>query len=96
MTTPETRLRVFVAEYGDTLMPGVARAVRALVHETLEDAAKVICPLCREGVAHHTNGLEGIGDAERAVRYDLHAVDDTGGVGLRECVAYPIWVLRGA
>lgn len=93
MTAPATRLRVFIAEYGDTLAPGVGKAVQALVRATLEDAAKAVCPLCRDGVPHHTNAAGSIGgnDHRRPV-WDLHI--STGG-GLEECIAYPIWVLRG-
>ena len=95
LVTPEARLRDLVGQYGDQLPPRVAVAIRDLISDVLADAARAICPLCRREVPHHTNGREGIGDAARTPVYDLHAVEDTGGVGLAECLAYPIWVLRG-
>ena len=93
MTTPETRLRAILAAHD--LPPGAAQAIQRELRGVLEDAARAICRLCREGIPHHTNGAEGIGDATCAVVWDLHAVEDAGGVGLTECTAYPIWVLRG-
>lgn len=42
---------------------------------------------------HHTNAAGSIGgDDGRAPRYDLHAVEDSGGVGLAECEAGDLWL----
>ena len=56
--------------------------------------AKLICPLCARGVPHHTNSETSIGGSDRHTVWDLHAVEDTGGVGLAECTAAPIWELE--
>lgn len=57
-----------------------------------ERRAAVICPHCAAGAPHHTNSRTSIGGADRIPVYDLHEVDDTGGVGLAECLAYDaVW-----
>ena len=55
-------------------------------------AAYLVCSLCAASVPHHTNARGSIGgnDGRKPVR-DLHTVEDAGGVGLRECLAAPIW-----
>ena len=45
------------------------------------------CPLCAQGVPHHTNGENAISDSVRFVVRDIHAVPCHGGVELRECLA---------
>ena len=64
------------------------------VPEALELAAATLCALCRGRVPHHTNSATSIGGADRHPVRDLHAVEDTGGVGLAECVASDIWAAR--
>ena len=60
--------------------------------EERERCARAVCPLCRRGVPHHTNSASSIGRGDdRHVVWDLHAVDDPGGVGLAECLAAAIW-----
>jgi hypothetical protein len=59
---------------------------------TKEELAAERCPLCAAGTPHHTNSATSIGGADRHPVYDLHAVEDTGGVGLAECLAYDIWM----
>lgn len=44
------------------------------------------CEHCKAGVPHHTNSETSIGGADRHMIYDIHAVEDTGGVGLAECL----------
>mgnify|MGYP001591577769 CR=1 FL=1 len=60
------------------------------------DAEEVIrraCPLCHARVPHHTNSASGIGRADdRHPVYDIHVVDDKGGVGLTECAAGDLWL----
>lgn len=46
-----------------------------------------LCEHCRAGAPHHTVGTEAISGADRLVIWDIHEVDDTGGVGLIECTA---------
>ena len=48
------------------------------------------CTLCAQDVPHHTNSRTSIGGGERFIVWDLHAVEDTGGVGLAECTAYDV------
>ena len=71
----------------------VLKELKEAVDETILAAARAVCPLCREAQPHHTVGVSGIGDAERRVVHDLHEIEDTSGVGLRECLAGPIWEL---
>src|SRR3990172_8769134 len=60
------------------------------------DAEEVIrraCPLCLAQTPHHTNSASAIGRADdRHPVYDIHAVEDSGGVGLRECEAGDLWL----
>lgn len=51
------------------------------------DVAAGLCGLCKRGVVHHTNSSYSIGGGDRRVVWDIHAVDDPGGVGLQECLA---------
>lgn len=52
-------------------------------------AARLICPRCANGDAHHTNAASSIGGSEgRHPVYDLHVAE---GGGLAECFAAPIW-----
>jgi len=48
------------------------------------------CRLCAEGVPHHTHSVTSIGGGDRRLVLDLHAVSDSGGVGLAECTASSI------
>ena len=64
------------------------------IPRALELAAAVVCGLCGQRVPHHTNSATSIGGADRHPVRDLHAVEDTGGVGLAECVASDIWAAR--
>lgn len=48
--------------------------------------AREPCPHCARGVLHHTNSLTSIGGADRYTIWDLHEVEDAGGVGLAECL----------
>ena len=59
-------------------------------HERRELAA-ARCALCAAHVPHHTNSRTSIGGADRVPIYDLHAMDDPGGVGLAECTAAEVW-----
>lgn len=84
--------------------PGIAPTRWSV--DTPEDADFVrrvfaACRHCAEGTPHHANSASSIGGADRSPRWDLHAVEDTGGVGLAECTAYEIrvedrgvWVAR--
>lgn len=60
-------------------------------HAWLVLRAKVRCALCRRGVPHHTNSATSIGGVDRHPIRDIHAVRDTGGVGLAHCTADTIW-----
>ena len=55
------------------------------------DLAAARCALCAARVPHHTNSQTSIGGADRVPIYDLHAMDDPGGVGLAECTAAEVW-----
>ena len=55
------------------------------------DLAAARCARCAAGVPHHTNSRTSIGGPDRVPIYDLHAMDDSGGVGLAECTAADIW-----
>lgn len=50
------------------------------------------CHLCAIGTPHHTNARSSIGGEDRHPIYDLHAVEDSGGVGLAECLAGDLWL----
>lgn len=54
---------------------------------TIQEQAMARCGYCQKGVPHHTNSRTSIGGTDRSPVYDLHAVDDAGGVGLAECDA---------
>lgn len=58
---------------------------------TKAERAAAVCPLCATGTPHHTNSSYSIGGGDRHPIYDLHAIEDTGGVGLAECLAYEVW-----
>lgn len=58
---------------------------------TTAERAAVLCPRCAQGVPHHTNSATSIGGGDRHPVWDLHAVEDSGGVGLEECLAAAIW-----
>ena len=58
---------------------------------TRAERAAAACPLCAAGYGHHTNSATSIGGDDRHTIWDIHQVEDTGGVGLRECLAYDIW-----
>lgn len=49
------------------------------------------CTLCASGAPHHTNSEMSIGGLDRRPVYDIHAVEDAGGVGLAECTAASVW-----
>lgn len=74
-------------------MSTILKALCNMRRNTLLDAARAICPLCAQHVPHHTNAGGSIGGGDRHPIYDLHAVEDAGGVGLAECTAYAIWRL---
>lgn len=46
---------------------------------------RITCEWCIKGAPHHTNSDTSIGGSDRHTIWDIHAVEDTGGVGLREC-----------
>lgn len=58
------------------------------------DVVGRVCPLCRRGVPHHTNSSYSIAGGDRHEVWDIHAVDDPGGVGLQECLAGDVLLAR--
>lgn len=60
------------------------------------EVAAQACALCRAGAPHHTNAAGSIGGADRREVWDIHAVEDSSGVGLRECDAGDLLLQRAA
>ena len=58
----------------------------------LADEAGRLCPHCRAGVPHHANAEFSIGGPRTRIVWDLHVVEDSGGVGLAECLAGDLWL----
>lgn len=52
------------------------------------------CALCAQGIPHHANSGTSIGGSDRGPVWDIHAVPDSGGVGLAECTAFDILMSR--
>lgn len=73
------------------MLDAVTAAIAAGRKSGLLEAAQLVCSLCARDVPHHTNAAGSIGGADRHVIRDLHAVEDTSGVGLAECLAFKVW-----
>lgn len=56
-----------------------------------EEDARLICPWCRKGTPHRQLAESSIGGPRTRTVRDLHDVEDVGGVGIQECLAYSIW-----
>ena len=54
-----------------------------------------VCPWCAAGNPHHWMAEGSIGGPRARVALDMHEVEDTGGVGLRECLAAPLLRVDG-
>ena len=73
-------------------MAGDAAEGAAVISQEALGRARRLCLHCALGAPHHTVGFEGIGDGRRQTVYDIHEVEDSGGVGLAECTAYDdVW-----
>ena len=83
-------LRAFV---GAGFEPACVEGDAVRLEVAAERVIRRACRHCRTGVPHHTNAVGSIGgDDGRSPRWDLHAVDDAGGVGLAECDAGDLWL----
>lgn len=66
---------------------GHESGAKTVFHASVEEIAGQLCARCEAHVPHHTNAGGSIGGSDRHSVYDLHAVEDTSGVGLAECDA---------
>ena len=58
-----------------------------------EEVIRRACPLCLNRTPHHTNSASAIGRTDdRHLVYDIHAVENEGGVALQECDAGDLWL----
>ena len=54
-----------------------------------------VCPWCAAGTPHHWMAEGSIGGPRARVALDMHEIEDSGGSGLRECLAAPLLRVDG-
>ena len=54
-----------------------------------------VCPWCAAGNPHHWMAEGSIGGPRARAALDMHEIEDTGGAGLRECLAAPLLRVEG-